>query len=126
MRLLVRARVYPTEDGKKVEIAIKKLFEVEVNREGAYLVGKSADRESLEKIHLLLRSQGILNSAREMFLKRIDGSQLTIRLNKQAAYAGAVNFDENSCLGSIHVTVTAGDIAELIYWLAPGTRGGKH
>ncbi len=126
MRLLVRARVHPTEDGEKVEIAIKNLFEVEINREGAYLVGKSAGSESLEKIHLLLRSQGILNSAREVFLKEIDGNQLTIRLNKQAAYAGAVNFDENSYLGSIHVTITAGDIAELIDWLAPSTGEGKH
>ena len=126
MRLLVRARMYPTEDEKKVREAIRKLFEIEVSREGEYLVGKSADRESLEKMHLLLRSQGILDSARDIFLKEAEGNQLTITLNKQAAHAGAVNFYGHSYLGSIHVTITTSNIAELIDWLAPSTGKGKH
>ncbi|MDP6460062.1 MAG: RNA-binding domain-containing protein, partial [Candidatus Hydrothermarchaeota archaeon] len=96
-----------------------------VSREGEYLVGKSADRESLEKMHLLLRSQGILDSARDIFLKEAEGNQLTITLNKQAAHAGAVNFHGHSYLGSIHVTITTSNVAELIDWLAPST-GGKH
>ncbi len=124
MRLEVRARVRPTEDARKVEGAIRKLLTVEVKREGAYLTGKGAGRECLERIHLLLRSQGILDSARKVLLKGMEGGQLSFRLNKQAAYAGAVNFAENAYLGSIHVVITSSNLAELIDWLAPGT--GKH
>lgn len=124
MMLEARARIYPTEDKKKVEAAIKKLFGVEVRREGEYVVGKGTGRTYLKKLHQLLRSQGILDSARKVLLKEAEGNQLSFRLNKQAAYAGAVNFAENAYLGSIHVIITASNIAELIDWLAPSTRQG--
>jgi predicted RNA binding protein with dsRBD fold (UPF0201 family) len=121
MRLMVRARVYPTEDEEKVMEAIRNLFDVAVGVEGEHLVGLGEERASLNRFYTLLRSQGILDSAREVFLKKTEGNQLSFRLNKQAACAGAVNFDGNSYLGSIRVTITASSIAELIDWLAPGT-----
>lgn len=121
MRLMVRARMYPTEDEEKVREAIRNLFDVEVSREGAHLVGRGEERASLNRFYTLLRSQGILDSAREVLIKNAEGGQLSFRLNKQAACAGAVNFDGDSYLGSIHVTIADSNVAELIDWLAPST-----
>jgi len=126
MRLEVRVRVYPTEDEGKVMQAIRNLFDIEVGLEGDYLVGRGEERVVLNRFYTLLRSQGILDSARKVLLKNTLGDQLSFRLNKQAAFAGAVNFDGNSYLGSIQVTITASSIMELIDWLAPSIGEGKH
>lgn len=125
MRLEVRARVCPTENEEKVKQAIRNLFDVVVEGEEGRLSGWSEDRSSLRRFYTLLRSQGILDTAREVFLKNAMGNQLSFRLNKQAAYAGAVNFHGSSQLGSIHVTLIGDDLMVLIDWLAPSTKQGQ-
>lgn len=128
MELLVRARVYPTEDPEKVERAVKNLFRLEVRREGELLTGLGEGREALARFHELLRSQGILDAARHPLEAGLLEGKLRFFLNRQAAYIGLVNFVEEetkSLLGPIEVEVKGEDLPSLIRWLAPRTESGK-
>ncbi len=90
------------------------------------LIEDKVKEKSLEKIYLLLRSQGIITSARKLFLKKVRGNNLNFELNKQAAYVGAVNLAGNSHLGAIHITIKSEDIISLIDWMAPDIKEGKN
>jgi|TARA_B100002003_G_C14154433_1_gene555590 predicted RNA binding protein with dsRBD fold (UPF0201 family) len=126
MIIFVKARVYPTENEKKVKKSIKNLLDIDLKKEGSYIIGKDTQKKSLEKIYLLLRSQGIITSARKLFLKKVTGNNLNFELNKQAAYVGAVNLAGNSYLGAIHITIKSPDIISLIDWMAPDVGEGKN
>lgn len=128
MELLVRARVYPTEDPEKVEKAVKNIFRLEVRREGDLLTGRGGGREPFARLHELLRSQGILDAARHSIEAGLLEGRLRFFLNRQAAYMGLVNFVEEetkSLLGPIEVEVKGEDLPSLIRWLAPRTEGGR-
>ncbi len=45
-------------------------------------------------------------------------------MNKQAAYAGVVNFNEESPLGPITIIIRTKDPQKLMKWLAPRTKDG--
>jgi predicted RNA binding protein with dsRBD fold (UPF0201 family) len=127
MRLRVEAEVKPTEVVGKVEAAVRRIFPtLALERSGNFLVGESADIDSLSRFRQLLRQQMILDTARRaMLLKRRDNST-QVCLNKQVAFVGRVNFtDGESPLGPIVVTLEAPDIERLIDYLAPRTRDGK-
>ncbi len=129
MRLYVKARVYPTEDKEKVKIAILNLFEnvevEEVYENGKlYIVARGKNRECLRKIREIIRRQAILDTVRSVLLASIeDNRRIRIKLNKQAAFAGSLNFYEDSILGYIEVVVEDDNIYELIDWLSPSTVG---
>lgn len=124
MKLFVRAEVYPTENPEKVKAAIRNLFEAAVKEEEGesvkYLVATGEGRESLKRFYTLLRSQGILDSARRILL-----SKTSFSLNKQAAYAGVISFSESTLLGSVEVEIYDENIEKLVDWLSPKTIGGK-
>lgn len=129
MKLFVRAEVHPTENPEKVKAAIRNLFEAAVKEEEGesvkYLVAAGEGRESLKRFYTLLRSQGILDSARRILLSKIEGSKTSFSLNKQAAYAGVVSFSESTLLGSVEVEIHDENIEKLVDWLSPKTIGGK-
>jgi hypothetical protein len=50
---------------------------------------------------------------------------VSFRLNKQAAFAGYVNFSEESPLGSIEVEIVDEEVAGIVEWLAPRTVEGR-
>lgn len=137
MKLLVKAQVYPTENLDKVKAAIKNLFEVAIQEEegrGArYLLATGEGRESLKRFYTLLRSQSILDSARSVLLRGIEGSRVCFNLNKQAACMGLISFSEStfervykpSPLGSIEVEIYDEEVEKLVNWLSPKTIGGK-
>ncbi len=128
MEVLVRARVYPTEDPEKVEEAVKNLFRLELVLDGDFLTGLGEGREPIARFHELLRSQGILDAARHSLEAGLLEGRLRFFLNRQAAYMGLVNFVEEetkSLLGPIEVEVRGDDLPSLIRWLAPRTEGGR-
>lgn len=137
MKLFVRAKVCPTENPDKVKAAIRNLFEAAVRGgEGEsvkYLAAAGEGRESLKRFYTLLRSQGILDSARRILLSKTEGSKISFSLNKQAAYAGVVSFSESALekipkpplLGSVEVEIYDEEIEKLVDWLSPKTMGGK-
>ena len=127
---MVRARIYPTESEEKVKAAIENLFpnlrfEVVEQGEERYLVARGEGTACLERLHQRLREQRILDAARTVMLSSLQESRVSFKLNKQAAFAGYVNFSEESPLGAIEVVMEGDDVGEVVEWLAPRTVDGR-
>jgi len=124
----VFAQVNPTEIQEKVEKAISNFFPVELKLQEFGMSGEG-DLESLRTLHLRLREERILDTARNILLNGIEGNTTRFRLNKQVASIGKLNFPvAEESLGSIHVEISAQNLSELfkvIDWLAPQTIEGN-
>ena len=130
-KLRVFAPVNPTEVQEKVELAILNFFPVTLELQDNVtprLYGEGGF-ESLRTLHLRLREERILDTARRLFLNGIEGDATRFRLNKQVAFTGKLNFPAGEeSLGSIDVEISADNEDELltiIDWLAPQTEDGK-
>jgi len=127
----VLAAVNQTEIQDKVEKAILNFFPVELKLQEIETQAWSGegDLESLRTLHLRLREERILDTARKIFLNGIKGDTTRFRLNKQVACIGKLNFPPGEeSLGSIQVEISAenmGDLLKVIDWLAPETIDGK-
>ncbi|HEX7628669.1 MAG TPA: RNA-binding domain-containing protein [Candidatus Methanoperedens sp.] len=124
----ISAIVNPTEMQEKVEKAISNFFPVGLKLQDATLSGED-DLESLRTLHLRLREERILDTARKILLNGIKDDTTRFRLNKQVASIGKLNFPVGEeSLGSIHVEISAQNLSDLflvIDWLAPETFDGK-
>ncbi len=133
MNITVRisALVYPTEIQGKVKTAITNIFSVELALQdfGVPRLYGEGGLETLQKLHLLLREERILDTARHVLLAGIEGNTTQFRLSKQVAFVGKVNFPAGEeGLGSVYVEISAGndeDLLKIIDWLAPKTAEGK-
>ena len=123
----VEAAVEPTEDEKKVERAILKLFPSgqpgrrtdQSNLVGVYVQGNGFD--FLATLRNLIRQERIRNTARAIFLRNAGDRVLRIYLNKQAAFMGRVSFcapTGESPHGPVSVTVESDEIQTVIDYLA--------
>ncbi len=130
----VEAEVRPTEDEQKVIKAIKNVLDiddlkvVEAGRGYKLVVGESESLKPLKRMYELLRKQRILDTARNLMLKKAREGTIVLKLNKQAAYQGVISFAEGeleSPLGTIDVTIVSDNPEEIIDWLAPRTAHGK-
>lgn len=125
----VEAYVYPTEDIEKVKRAMLNLvspLEFEAFDKGDYiiLVGRTKDKKALQRLYELFRGQQILDTARVMLEEGYFGEEIIIKVHKQVAYVGKVNFNEESPLGPITITIRTKDPQRLMKWLAPRTKDG--
>ncbi|MBA2852754.1 hypothetical protein HNP89_000691 [Methanococcus maripaludis] len=124
MIIKIKTKVKPTEDENKVLKAVTNIFadaEMEFS-ENIYL-GVSKD---ISRFKELLRSQAILDAARNVLERNIVGNATKFHINKQAAYSGILNFDKD-VHGGIKlefVSEDGEDILELIKDIAPRTRDG--
>ncbi|MDF1533858.1 MAG: RNA-binding domain-containing protein [Methanosarcinaceae archaeon] len=134
IKVEVSAIVNPTEDIKRVSLAIFNMFKeletaVDESMPKQRIVGHG-DIESLFTMHNLLRQERQLDTARTQLNKghSIDGLSTDFMLNKQVATVNRLNFPAiEEPLGSIHVTITASSEEELEHlkdWLAPKTEDG--
>ncbi|RLG22107.1 hypothetical protein DRN72_02965 [Methanosarcinales archaeon] len=126
--IVIRAKVYPTEEIEKVVQAVENIFILKkapsITSNLYYLLEWRCEISALKKLHQLLRQQRILETARTVLFKSVRGNKLIFSLNKQAAFAGKVSFGlENEIYGSIDVEID-GDIEKIIDWLAPPTEKG--
>lgn len=130
-KVAVFAPVNPTEVQEKVERAILNFFPVSLELQDHVIpeLCGEGDFESLRTLHLRLREERILDTARRLFLNGIEGYSTRFRLNKQVAYIGKLNFPAGEeSLGSIDVEISADnedDLLAIIDWLAPQTVDGK-
>jgi predicted RNA binding protein with dsRBD fold (UPF0201 family) len=130
-KVRVFAPVNPTEVQEKVEQAILNFFPVTLELQEDSIPGLygEGDLESLRRLHLRLREERILDTARRLFLNWREGNMTGFSLNKQVAYIGKLNFPAGEeSLGSINVEISADNEDELltiIDWLAPNTEDGK-
>jgi len=133
-RVVVEAEVRPTEDESKVMEAISNIFEpdeVRVEELGGgvkVIVAISYGLHGLAKLHRLLRTERILDAARAVLRKSVQGGRIVFYLHKQAALMGRLSFvggDHESPMGAIKVVVEHPDPKAVIDWLAPPTAMGK-
>jgi len=117
----------PTEVKARVEDAITNLFPTaEVEERHGELIGEA---HSMDRFAERLREQNIVDTAREVFRRNLEGDTFAFDLKKQAAHQGVVNFavgnpDE---LGDLHVRVRVEepDAEAFIEHLAPRSEGGE-
>ena len=121
----VVAPLYPTELPERVERSITELFpEAEVEERPGELVGQA---RAMDRFAERLREQEIVDAARDVFRRNVEGDAFAFDLKKQAAHEGVVNFavgnpDE---LGDLHVRVRVEEpsVEAFIDGLAPPTDG---
>ena len=121
------AAVEPTEDEKKVERALLRLFpsgRVEKKDEQGSTVGlmmHGTGLEFLSALRSLIRQDRIRSTARVIFLRSARERILRFYLNKQAAFMGRVSFCApvgESPHGPISIFVESEDMQPVIDYLA--------
>lgn len=109
----IAVSTHPTEVEERVRQAILNIFPdavIEVMDSGL-----EASASDLEEFITKIRNQKIRNTARSLLLKSIGDDCLVFRLNKQAAFAGKINFTEgDSPLGDIEVKIKTDEPDALI------------
>ncbi|MHA1213380.1 MAG: RNA-binding domain-containing protein [Candidatus Heimdallarchaeota archaeon] len=127
----VITKQFPTENPKKVAVALKTIIsgEVQTHTIGSetYLYIESSDYKSLQVYYDLIRKQKILDIARKTLRNNIVGNASMFFVNKQVAYVGKINFcaeEGESPLGPIRVEIEYDNIDHLIDWLTPYTKNG--
>jgi predicted RNA binding protein with dsRBD fold (UPF0201 family) len=129
VNIAITVDVNPTEDPDKVKMAVENMFgplefKTTAKRRGSLLIAKTTGRESLSKLHNLLRRERIRDAARRALFQGLSKDAVSFYLNKQVAYAGHVSFSEpmaESPLGPISVEIQCDNPRELVDWLAPRT-----
>ncbi|MDD1773080.1 MAG: hypothetical protein LUQ14_00460 [Methanomassiliicoccales archaeon] len=122
--ITLRVRCFPTEDPKKVEEALLRLFpECSLDEyEGGYIGHVS----SADKFREVIGDLRIRDTARGVMLRGIVGNRTSFTINKQVAYIGKVSFVENTPpLGGIEVVIEDEDLEQLIDNIAPSTVDGE-
>lgn len=79
-----------TEDSGRVKQAVLNIFpDAVVEEHEGRLEGTASNAENFKS---MLETQKIRDTARWFLKKNVSGNKLSFKLNKQAAYAGKVNF----------------------------------
>ncbi len=134
MKIVVRVEVRPTEDVEKVRKALENVFDAEsiqIEKVDDYqlIVAEGSGYRCLLKLYNAIRSQYILDAAREYLKRGMYDDGVVFYLNKQAAYAGVVSFCSQeygeSPLGAIVFDIQLKNPERLINWLTPKTLNGK-
>jgi len=108
-----------TEDSARIRQALLNLFpDATIEEKEGQMAAISGDAGNFRE---MLKNQRIRDTARQFLSRRVRNGMLTFKLNKQAAYAGKVNFAVVSHpMGEIEVKITPeGDesIDDFIEWL---------
>ncbi len=119
IRVRVETPCHRTEDGGKVKAAMLNLFpDLVFEREDEVVVGRTA---SLDRLRELIRNQKIRDTARGQFLAGRRDERTQVRLNKQAAFVGVVNFQAGAPLGDLVVDIESDDLLAAIDFVAEST-----
>jgi len=123
----ITAPVYDTEVTERVADAIVNLFP---GAEPTLQHGElRATVHDLEQFSELLHRQEILDTARGVFFDNRRGDSFSVRLKKQPAFEGVVNFavEDPGELGaiSVRVRVSEPEIETFLDHIAPPTEDGR-
>ncbi|AFH43130.1 hypothetical protein FFONT_1142 [Fervidicoccus fontis Kam940] len=125
--------VKPTESEKNLALLVEKIMEPEeIYSEDLgiekKIVARSKCISSLKKMHYLLRSERILDSARRYLKEGVADKMIVVMLHKQALAAGRISFvseERESPLGAVKLYIYHDNPHDVIDWLAPPTRKGR-
>lgn len=132
--VVAAAVVEATEDEKKVERSLLKLFpstRPEKRTEEGVTVGlmvRGSGIEFLSPLRNLIRQERIRNTARAIFLRSSQQRVMYIYLNKQAAFMGRVSFCApvgESPHGPISIAVESDQMQSVIDYLAATPAGAS-
>jgi len=132
VQVTVEAAVEPTEDEKKVEYALLKLFRsgrTERTVEDGVTIGlvvHGSGLEFLSSLRNLIRQERIRNTARAIFMRSSQEPVLHIHLNKQAAFMGRISFCApfgESPHGPISIKIDSDEMQSVIDYLAANPLG---
>ncbi len=119
LRVRVETPCRPTENLARVKVALLNLFpDLVFDREDETVSGTAA---SLDKLRELIRNQKIRDTARGQFLAGRDRDRTRVRLSKQAAYMGLVNFAAGAPLGDVVVDLESDELTVVIDFIAEST-----
>ncbi len=112
-----------TVPAEAVSAAVRNLFpEARIEIRDGVLVGTT---DNLGRLRERIRTQRIRDTARRQLLSGRQGDRSTVRLSKQAASVGVVNFAAGGPLGDIVVEIESDDLAAVIDDVAESTVEGK-
>lgn len=119
LRVRVETPCFPTENLGKVKVALLNLFpDLAFESEDERVVGTTS---SLEKLRQLIRNQKIRDTARGQLLAGRRGDRTSVRMSKQAAFMGVVNFTAGAPLGDVLVEIESDDLTGAIDFVAEST-----
>lgn len=119
VEIKITAPIKSTEDSGRVKQAVLNIFpDAAMEEHEGKLEGTVSNAENLKR---MLETQKIRDTARWFLKKNVKGGKLSFKLNKQAAYAGKVNFAIFAHpMGEIEVQITPEkneSIDDFIEWL---------
>lgn len=120
LRVRVETPCRPTESRDRVRQALLQLFPDLVFRRDDDVVEGTA--ETLDRLRELIRNQKIRDTVRKQLLAGRRGDATRVRLSKQAASVGRVNFALGSPLGDIEVEIESDALDAVIDDVAESTR----
>ena len=120
VKIKVTAPIKSTEDSSRVKQAVLNIFpDAAIEEHEGKLEGTASNAENLKR---MLETQKIRDTARWFLKKNVKDGKLSFKLNKQAAYAGKVNFAIFAHpMGEIEVQIEPEEnesIDDFIEWLA--------
>lgn len=120
-QIKVKTPLNPTEDVDKVIKSLINVFDCDEMEITDDYVSVTGDENSLLKFKDELEKRRIRNTAHHILTRGAHDQVIFFKLNKQAAYAGVINFaDEKlSPLGEIDVKIETENVEQFINWLAP-------
>ncbi|MCE5214746.1 MAG: hypothetical protein LLF83_08525 [Methanobacterium sp.] len=120
-QITVKTPLNPTEDVDKVIKSLINVFDCDQMEITDDYVSVSGDENCLLKFKDELEIRKIRNTANHILNRGAHDQVIFFKLNKQAAYAGVINFTEEnlSPLGEIDVKIETEDVERFINWLAP-------
>ena len=123
LRVRVETPCRPTESPEAVSAAVQNLFpDAQIEIRDGVLVGTTGN---LGRLRERIRTQRIRDTARRQLLSGRQGDRSIVRLSKQAASVGVVNFASGGPLGDIVVEIESDDLAAVIDDVAESTVEGR-
>ena len=114
LKIIVKTRIYPTEDPNKVLYALHNLFPaMSFSLANGEYLGESQDTFVLFYLFDLMKERKIRTTVETILRQNFNGRQTHLGFNKQDAVHEVVNVSESGYLGDIRLIIE-GDIEQVI------------
>ncbi len=120
-QIKVKTSLNPTEDVDKVIKSLINVFDCDQLEISEDYILATGNENSLLKFKDELEKKRIRNTVHQILIRGAHDQVIFFKLNKQAAYAGVINFTDEklSPLGEIDVKIETENVEQFINWLAP-------